>query len=92
MSHTPGPWKAYNQIGSRILKSWLVASDSPNQPCGICRLDESLTGEQAVANAKLIAAAPDMLEALEDMVNARAAGYDLPWGTVNAAIAKAKGE
>lgn len=61
--HTPGPWQAYNRVGNRIFNQWRVYSDCLNQPCAICKMDESLTGDQEVANARLIAAAPDLLEA-----------------------------
>ena len=40
----------------------------------------------------LYAAAPELLQALEDMVASFDRGYDLPWGTARAAIKKAKGE
>lgn len=66
--HTPGPWMAYNAIGSRTLTSWRVRSECVNQPCGICKMDESLTGEQEIANARLIAAAPDLLSALQELL------------------------
>lgn len=64
--HTPGPWTAYNKIGNRILQTWRVGSESTEQPCGICKLDESLTGDQEVANARLIAQAPTMLDLLTE--------------------------
>jgi hypothetical protein len=54
---TPGPWMAYNQVGNHILKTWRVRSESDDQPCGICHMDESLTGDQQVANAELLAEA-----------------------------------
>lgn len=65
--HTPGPWQAYNRVGNRIFNQWRVYSDCLNQPCAICKMDESLTGDQEVANARLIAAAPDLLEACKGL-------------------------
>lgn len=82
LKHTPGPWEVLNQTevftalgadsgdGVKALTSdgWMVAD------CG-----DSLTFSEAgfvelgldvrKANAKLIAAAPDLLEALEAMVS-----------------------
>jgi len=88
--HTPGSWVAYNRIGNRILGSWRVASESIGQPCGICKMDESLTGDQEVANAKLIAAAPDLLAALEHAAERAAERGDKEAMNIyNAAINKA---
>jgi hypothetical protein len=42
-------------------------------------------------DAPLVAAAPELLEALKDMERARANGFDLPWGTLRSAITKAEG-
>lgn len=61
--HTPGPWAATTRQGS-----WdRVVFQASNPNTEICQMfhdgtDENLTGE---ANARLIAAAPDLLEALE---------------------------
>lgn len=99
--HTPGPWQEYNQIGNRILNSWRVGSIS-HSPAGVCRLDESLTGEEALANAHLIAAAPDLLGELlavkawmEDcLLDRQEKGLPsrVRYDAVCAAIAKARGE
>ncbi len=61
MAHTPGPWLSHPRSdGITAVYKWtaetandLVASMSPTQP-------------EAEANARLIAAAPEMLEALEE--------------------------
>ena len=63
--HTPGPWTAYNRIGNRILQTWRVSCDEG----GICQLDDSRTGDQQVANAHLIAAAPALLASLRELVD-----------------------
>jgi hypothetical protein len=85
---------AYNMRGNRILGTWRVRSETEHADSGgICRLDESRTGDQEVANAHLIAAAPELLAALESA----AEFIDLNAGPVaeliqaRAAIAKAKG-
>lgn len=57
--HTPGPWEVSEQEdGSDAIKSKTRFIIIPDQ--GIC----GATVSEAVANARLIAAAPDMLAAL----------------------------
>lgn len=107
--HTPGPWHVVNgvdvftSLGAKnaegieepINDGWHVAD---------CAM-EDLSYRESNANARLIAAAPDLLEALELIVMERAwyrserpEGYNIEdrlnaWEeTARAAIAKAKGE
>lgn len=55
--HTPGPWNvAFGEDGLVI--------DAPES--GICTVDSPLS--ERAANAKLIAAAPDLLEALNTLL------------------------
>mgnify|MGYP001562523686 CR=1 FL=1 len=59
--HTPGPWKAYGQEVQGDLNGKL-------RRVAYCNMTESgkvTTRIQAEANARLIAAAPDLLAALE---------------------------
>lgn len=65
MTHTPGPWRVdkRGEVSVQGPDSFMVAdceilSIRPNAP----------TGERCRANARLIAAAPDMLAALRDIV------------------------
>ena len=86
MSHTPGPWSAHAHestdtytihVAGRSWESWAVAH------VGDCTDDE--------ANARLIAAAPDLLEALKNVIR----GVPDTWDGVikaRAAIAKAEGK
>jgi hypothetical protein len=91
--HTAGPWQIngshfYGPDPERILLGHCVAGDSE--------------GVDMVANLRLIAAAPDMLEALFRIDNAinnirHDLGTQYPalseaWGDVRAAIAAARGE
>lgn len=91
--HTPGPWFITGtmtkyveaRIGGGLIQE--VAS------CGPTEADNGY-GEQQAANARLIAAAPDLLEALEILVELAGTGCNID-GTIamaKAAIAKAKGE
>lgn len=103
VKHTPGPWHmAQGLYGPSVcgrvqagVHGGLIA------PC-ICKVTE-LPGTDWLDNARLIAAAPEMLEALEDAVvplkaiwsaQTGGSGPDL-WPVfeqVKAAIRKAKGE
>lgn len=111
--HTSGPWEARSDSGDG-LTFWEVVRpdprdkgpDDPNRDC-ICDLGPAEATGETEANARLIAAAPDLLAACEAV-----GSLDLPvmlpmrpahvtpaeWGrlaacidAVDAAIAKAKG-
>ena len=58
--HRPGPWIAYNVGGNsgKIYKNWRVGTKDK----AICQMFDE---EAEMANAKLIAAAPEMLELLQ---------------------------
>lgn len=79
--HTPGPWfYAESEVGTPFVDSESVGDLSA----------VALPLDEQKANAHLIAAAPDLLEALEDL---------LPWledarmaDGARAAIAKARGQ
>lgn len=59
--HTPGPWRVDRQNPSPTTGEWMIAGQKPGylaevRDCGSGDVD---------ANARLIAAAPELLEALE---------------------------
>ena len=88
--HTPGPWAYENYRGTVH-----VFIDNEGGTPSICKL----VGNDKDANARLIAAAPDLLEALEYYVEkvADLSRYGVMIETslrekAEAAIAKAKGE
>ena len=58
MSHTPGPWKAGQRIAGNGWGVWCTENWY-----GV--LDNTAPGIDAEANARLIAAAPDLLAACE---------------------------
>lgn len=99
-SHTPGPWKAVYQPntpclvesdGERVAWIDFWKGKTPRDPNHKPRLEQE-------ANARLIAAAPELLEALQELLDpargmvtitpCKAAAFE----RARAAIAKAKGE
>lgn len=89
MSHTPGPWTVTEDSFVRQVEGTprLYVASMVNIPyrCG--------GQEEEVANARLIAAAPELLEALWSAENALEEGYEptVVLRAVRAAIAKATG-
>jgi len=90
--HTPGPWKVehrgYKYIVSKSRDGYITRD--------VCRMDGSTMAAFAQeANARLIAAAPELLEALKDALQLlEVYGGDFEEATRNqarAAIAKAEG-
>lgn len=101
MAHTPGPWYAYK---SGHMKRWDITTEpDPNQGAFyVAQVPSWNERSDPAANARLIAAAPDMLAALELYValdNDHRSGCTIEpddWAECHqaaaAAIAKAKGE
>lgn len=90
VKHTPGPWR--QQSGSQY-RAW-VENESMQT---ICHVNRQSAGVRD-ANARLISAAPELLESLEQISHAEAATYDDIHaaiqdlvGIARAAIAKATG-
>jgi len=91
--HTKGPWCIkYSRSGYPYQ---IIAPNENDKAPG--RVGKSITrwgaislpsSDEAHANARLIAAAPDLLEALETIANTHAN----PVSVARAAIAKARGE
>lgn len=94
MSHTPGPWKLdgpdINGIGNVV--GFYVAVPSGGrvgQSFANCLVT---TNEQCEANARLIAAAPELLETLKAMVKLFNGFQGMALTNAKAAIAKAEGK
>lgn len=99
--HTSGPWNLLGEIkwvGDDDTKYRLycgvVGADGPyrGEICGIQSADHiaGVNREEAEANGRLIAAAPDLLEALKGLLST--ADIHSGWGEeAVAAIAKAEG-
>lgn len=86
--HTPGPW---------IINLNCIATDASKGNILICRIynSASLSSGEVDSNAHLIAAAPDLLEALELIHDSTAVLNHLPPENLRficEAIKKAKGE
>lgn len=103
MSHTPGPWfvadRAFSNPGSVCCLGSIEErhEDGRRKELWVTYMSEDFpTDEEMWANAHLIAAAPDLLEALEtlleccDVTNPLACVRERQ--TAEAAIAKARGE
>tara|TARA_Y100001973_G_scaffold99101_1_gene157799 strand:- start:8044 stop:8361 length:318 start_codon:yes stop_codon:yes gene_type:complete len=96
-THTPGPW-AYRQSSGTLSFTAKISDSDHNRPSIATIHDSAGRGE---ANTRLIAAAPDMLEALKACADPRAFGnlmgghsYDAEQRAmelVREAIAKATG-
>ncbi|WP_286898843.1 hypothetical protein [Achromobacter sp. UBA2119] len=87
--HTPGPWAPH------LVDETIVVIPRRPLPQHISTLGHSeVADDEDYANARLIAAAPELLEALEGMVAEFGihCDADSPLGAACAAIAKAKGE
>ena len=98
MKHTPGPWYPHKYTPAGI--AWHVSTradddDNKRDYSRVCRTTDSQTAE---ADARLIAAAPDLLAACETVYAAFGLNDTLPLGfppkleiMLKAAIAKGKG-
>lgn len=86
--HTPGPWQYWPSIGQ------VNRPGDPNQICNIPPNGDKKPADENDANARLIASAPELLEALEGMCGVfvqdhRDATDWSVYQTARAAIAKA---
>ena len=86
--HTPGPWYAVQPAGANGW--WVVSKDKEGVEC----VDESHDGGFKESTARLIAAAPDLLTALEGLLEITDFHelYGSKTEAARAAIAKATGE
>ena len=96
--HTPGPWVVGNQDPLHFGKQRGNGTEPIGFVYGPVFPERSELGQRALADARLIACAPEMLEALRDLVQLEADGrteYESAiehWERARAAIAKAEGE
>lgn len=95
MKHTPGPWRYHHD---KYEGDAILASNKPVKWV-VRRSEDTDTGYDVVdipneADALLIAAAPELLDALENLVIGLSMGWDLEGliQAANSAIAKAHGD
>lgn len=97
LKHTPGPWKLLSEdsqdrsfdVISSCPTAWDIAK--VHGFCGFRRGNENYS--ETNANARLIAAAPDLLAALQEVMKEWREGYGLRCeDQVRLAISKATGE
>lgn len=94
-NHTPGPWRIERQNPSPTTGEWMIAGSAPGY---LAEIRDCGSGDPS-ANARLIAAAPDLLEALEELLSMcqRQEGFHddgdgCMFERASAAIAKARRE
>jgi hypothetical protein len=97
-THTPGPWKAVRSVYGDKLAVVGPANDGKHTTSDrICNLPKR--GGEGEHNLHLVAAAPDLLEALRAMVAANVPGHGVPmtdamreaYINARAVLAKAEG-
>lgn len=84
MSYTPGPWKHRPSMYGRQYRYVQIGKDA-----------DYTTGDVLADDARLIAAAPDLYEALQEIVDATDTGWehlDATFTRARAALKKARGE
>ena len=90
--HTPGPWVVHPTSIHPAVRSIGTAEAGPRRICTVGSTNGNPTDWH---NARLIAAAPELLEVLQELMVAadRVSGGPVTWlGKARAAIAKATGE
>lgn len=87
-THTPAPWHYEFPSDDKI---WIMGPDNHGRPHAIVKTDEWQGGDLE-GNARLIAAAPDMLEALKNIENDADQMPITAWILIQNAIAKAEGK
>ena len=97
MEHTKGPWKVQPGAYKRRMYVWTDSFGYPNEVCVAAVTEGMYIGDQE-CNASLIAAAPELLAALEQanvvLIDLEREGYPvrLVREDCERALAKAKGK
>lgn len=97
MTHTPGPWHCHKEdgdewwFGGRGGGAQLVIRTSDDAPVAV--MQASFDNDESEDDARLIAAAPDLLEVAREVVAALDSGYyDRAHNMAVKAIAKVTGK
>lgn len=91
MKHTPGPWKWYWRKEDGEANCGVFSEKNPGQAYAVARCPRYQKKEQWEVDARLIAAAPDLLAALKWYVTGKGKP-DLDGSIGRAAISKARGD
>lgn len=88
--HTPGPWQVIDRGDTwNLARFWVGAAGAAwRGPSEICAIS---TAPYSQANARLIAAAPELLDVLRRLVESPNAKQNALWDDARAALAKAEG-
>lgn len=95
--YSEGPWEVCVDPPNPQWFAGVTVGNKHHRICDVSQLGPT-QGEVGEANGRLIAAAPDLLEALQELLKSPAGDYDTTDGYENAckkaeaAIAKATGE
>jgi hypothetical protein len=96
-THTPGPWEVIQHKDDTVLTVW--AENHPTGPQAVAIIDMAgdpsrKHDESGIADARLIAAAPDLLEAAKFVLATGITGHraSAQVARLEAAIAKAGGK
>lgn len=88
IKHTPGPWV----VAHKDMTGNVLVDAGPYYVCTCWHYHGSVVEKEMSANARLIAAAPELLDALYDVDATATDAYDpVMLAKVQAAIAKAEG-
>lgn len=92
--HTAGPWKWHPKSTDQEHNGAIYSEIYEGHAYAVAMQPRYVSYEQWAANARLIAAAPDLLAALELLLAAKGSKtlyMDAHWLAANAAVAAAKG-
>ena len=89
--HTGANWKVDVELGSRNGE-YLIAVDAGDRGMGMAIAETRVGSGHERANARLIAAAPELLAALKFVLSAHGEQLDMAFAQAQDAIAKATGE
>lgn len=94
--HTPGPWRLERTAEGEFDGAVLAERGDNNGTFRVCLFKYMGHSETAEANARLISAAPELLEAIKELIhlpgyNAQAFGGAVPMAKILKAIDKAEG-
>ena len=88
-THTPGPWVVHPTAHHPAVRSVGTSDTGPRRICTVGSMNGNPVDKK---NARLIAAAPELLEALQFVMAASGEQLSTAFEQAQAAIAKATGE